>query len=137
MYFSSGETGAGKSSLLNLIMGEHMLPREVLSSTSCICRIFNSEQKKAVVIDENDREIVINDVTKKSLSQYVCIDRSEKKSQRYKTVDIYWPVPMLKVTVNLLIMFLLIVSSYYIAYIYKLNISHISNNIDPKQAFVH
>lgn len=48
----AGETGAGKSSLLNLIMGENMLPREVLSSTSCICRIFNSEQKKAVVIDE-------------------------------------------------------------------------------------
>lgn len=78
-----------------------MLPREVLSSTSCICRIFNSEQKKAVVIDEKGREIEINDVTKKTLSEYVCVDRSEKKSQRYKTVDIYWPVPMLKI-INIL-----------------------------------
>lgn len=92
----AGETGAGKSSLLNLIMGEHVLFEEVLSSTSCICRVFNSEQKKAVVKDENDREIEINDVTKKTLSEYVCVDRSEKKSQRYKIVDIYWPVPMLK-----------------------------------------
>lgn len=96
--FSLGETGAGKSSLLNLIMGEHVLSEEVLSSTSCICRIFNSEQKKAVVKDENGREIEISDVTKKTLSKYVCVDRSEKKSQRYKIVDIYWPVPMLKVT---------------------------------------
>lgn len=94
----AGETSAGKSSLLNLIMGEHMLPQEVLSSTSCICQIFNSKQKKAVVIDENGRSIKINDVTKKSLSEYVCFDRSEKKLQRYKSVDIYWPVPMLKVT---------------------------------------
>lgn len=75
-----------------------MLPQEVLSSTSCICQIFNSKQKKAVVIDENGRSIKINDVTKKSLSEYVCFDRSEKKLQRYKSVDIYWPVPMLKVT---------------------------------------
>lgn len=92
----AGETGAGKSSLLNLIMGERVLSEEVLSSTSCICRIFNSEQKKAVVKDENGREIEISDVTKKTLSKYVCVDRSEKKSERYKIVDIYWPVPMLK-----------------------------------------
>lgn len=92
----AGETSAGKSSLLNLIMGEHMLPREILSSTSCICRIFNSEQKKAVVIDESGRKFEINDVRKETLSKYVCIDRSENKTRRYRTVDIYWPVPMLK-----------------------------------------
>lgn len=56
-----------------------MLPREVLSSTSCICQIINSEQKKAVVIYKDDREIEINDVTRESLSKYVSIDRSEKK----------------------------------------------------------
>lgn len=98
-----GETSAGKSSLLNLLMGEHILPREVLSSTSCICQIFNSEQKKAVVVDESNRTIEINDVTRESLSKYLCVDRSNRKLQGYKSVDIYWPVPMLKVTKSLFI----------------------------------
>lgn len=92
----AGETGAGKSSLLNLIMGEHVLPRQVLSSTSTICQIFNSEQKRAVVTDENGRKFKLDDVTEETLSQYVCVDRSGENKQRYKTVDIYWPVPMLK-----------------------------------------
>ena len=93
-----GETGAGKSSLLNLIMGEHVLPRQVLSSTSTICQIFNSEEKRAVVIDENDEEIHFHDVTAATLSKFVSVDRSGKNTKRYKRVDIYWPLPMLKVT---------------------------------------
>ena len=75
-------------------MGEHILPRQVLSSTSTICQIFNSEEKKAVVIDENDQEINFPNVTEATLSQYVNINQSGKK---YKRVDIYWPMPMLKV----------------------------------------
>lgn len=102
-YFLLGETSAGKSSLLNLLMGEHILPREVLSSTSCICQIINSEQKKAVVIDEDGRKIEINDVTRESLSKYLCVDRSNRKLKGCKSVDIYWPVPMLKVTKSLFI----------------------------------
>nr|XP_022303100.1 uncharacterized protein LOC111110782 [Crassostrea virginica]XP_022303101.1 uncharacterized protein LOC111110782 [Crassostrea virginica]XP_022303102.1 uncharacterized protein LOC111110782 [Crassostrea virginica] len=92
----AGETGAGKSSLLNLIMGEHVLPRQVLSSTSTICQIFNSEEKRAVVIDENDQEIHFPDVTEATLSEFVSMDRSGKNTKRYKRVDIYWPLPMLK-----------------------------------------
>lgn len=122
-----------------------MLPQEVLSSTSCICQIFNSKQKKAVVIDENGRSIKINDVTKKSLSEYVCFDRSEKKLQRYKSVDIYWPVPMLKVTKSFFLFAIWGTYSCYLPlaiaiYVYvcihlQLNISHISY-IDSKSFHV-
>nr|XP_022303099.1 uncharacterized protein LOC111110781 [Crassostrea virginica] len=92
----AGETGAGKSSLLNLIMGEHVLPRQVISSTSTICQIFNSEEKRAVVIDKNGEEIHLHDVTEETLSDFVSVNRSEQNTKRYKRVDIYWPLPMLK-----------------------------------------
>lgn len=84
-------------------MGQHVLPRQVLSSTSTICQIFNSEQKRAVVTDENGGKIYLDDVTEETLSKYVCVDRSGENTQRYKTVDIYWPVPMLKVKSPLLV----------------------------------
>uniref|UniRef100_K1QJ91 Serine/threonine-protein kinase atg1 n=1 Tax=Magallana gigas TaxID=29159 RepID=K1QJ91_MAGGI len=58
--------------------------------------IFNSEQKRAVVTDENGGKIYLDDVTEETLSKYVCVDRSGENTQRYKTVDIYWPIPMLK-----------------------------------------
>ncbi|XP_061179749.1 uncharacterized protein LOC133188377 [Saccostrea echinata] len=92
----AGETGAGKSSLLNLIMGEHVLPRQVLSSTSTICQIFNSDTKRAEVIKTNDEKIVLKDVTEAKLSKYVSVDRSGESMEKYKRVDIYWPLPMLQ-----------------------------------------
>ncbi|XP_056008217.1 uncharacterized protein LOC125665478 isoform X3 [Ostrea edulis] len=92
----AGETGAGKSSLLNLIMGEHVLPRQVLSSTSTICQIFNSDTKRAEVIKKNGETIVLDDVTEVTLSKYVSVDRSGKSDERYTRVDVYWPLPMLQ-----------------------------------------
>ncbi|XP_062578136.1 bacterial dynamin-like protein [Saccostrea cucullata] len=92
----AGETGAGKSSLLNLIMGEHVLPRQVLSSTSTICQIFNSTTKRAEVIKTNGEKIFLNDVSEAKLSKYVSVDRSGESTEKYKEVNIYWPLPMLQ-----------------------------------------
>ncbi|XP_056006855.1 uncharacterized protein LOC130050671 [Ostrea edulis] len=92
----AGETGAGKSSLLNLIMEGDILPQHVLRSTCTICQIFNSDTKRAEVIKKNGEKIYLHDVTKETLSKYVCVDRSGKSDERYKRVNIYWPLPMLK-----------------------------------------
>lgn len=80
--------------MLNLIIGNKILPKGVLQCTSTICHIFNNVEKKAVVIDENDEEIYINDVTLKTLEKYIAFKKSAPK---YKRVDIYWPLPILKV----------------------------------------
>lgn len=90
----AGETSAGKSSLLNLIIGDEILPNGVLSSTFPICQIFNSVEKKVVVINKNGEQKCLNDVTLTTLSEY--IDCSDSK-QNCERVDIYWPLPMLKV----------------------------------------
>lgn len=83
--------------MVNLIIKEHLLPEQVLSSSSTICQIFNNEQKKAVVVDEEGNTIPIDDVTEETLSEYLCVNDSEENMQRYKRVDIYWPVPILQV----------------------------------------
>lgn len=91
-----GDTSAGKSSLVNLIIEEDLLPCGVLSSTSTITRIFNSEGKNATIVGDGQR-YHINNVTKKVLKDIVSVKQSEQNMRRYERVDIFWPVPMLKV----------------------------------------
>lgn len=83
--------------MVNLIIREHLLPEKVMCSSSTVCQIFNDKQKKAVVIDEEENKIDIDDVTKETLSKYLCAKFSEQNIRRYKRVDIYWPVDILKV----------------------------------------
>lgn len=94
----AGETSSGKSSLLNLIIGEKVLPEHLLSSTACICQIFNSVEKKAIAIKEDESQIPIEVVTDEKLKEYVCVERSGQNKQLTcsKRVDIFWPIPMLK-----------------------------------------
>lgn len=92
-----GGPNAGKSSLVNLIIQEHLLPEKILSYSPTIFQIFNNKQKKAVVIDDEGKEIFIDDVTEETLSKYLCARFSKQNKHHYKRVDIYWPIPILKV----------------------------------------
>lgn len=85
--------------MLNLIIGEKVLPEHLLSSTACICQIFNSVEKKAIAIKEDESQIPIDVVTDEKLKEYVCVEKSGQNKQLTcsKRVDIFWPIPMLKV----------------------------------------
>lgn len=91
-----GDTSAGKSSLVNLIIEEDLLPCGVLSSSSTITQIFNSEGKYATIVCDG-KPSRINNVTKKILKDIVSVKQSEENMRCYERVDIFWPVPMLKV----------------------------------------
>lgn len=92
----TGDTSAGKSSLVNLLIAKDLLPCEVLSTSTAITKLFNSKEKKAKVTEENGKQIQINNPTLETLNQYIAGDQSEQNPKRYKSVDISWPVPLLK-----------------------------------------
>ena len=48
LFSLTGETSSGKSSLINLIMGEELLPYSLLSTTSTICEVKFGTKRKIV-----------------------------------------------------------------------------------------
>lgn len=94
-----GDTSAGKSSLVNLIIAKDLLPYGVLSTSTTITQIFNSKERKAIVTYENGKQVQIINPTLEILKEHIGKDRSGQNTRRYKVerVDIYWPVPLLSV----------------------------------------
>ncbi|CAG2216178.1 unnamed protein product [Mytilus edulis] len=98
--FSVGETSAGKSGFINLLIENDILPVSALASTSTIIKIHNSTKKEIRVTDENDKtKLIIFDpdenssLIQKEVKKYVTI---KGEGLNCKCVDIYFPVPMLK-----------------------------------------
>lgn len=94
---SSGESCSGKSSIINLILGEKILPIGVTASTSLVYRIKPSEQYTVSTKNFRDEEI-----QKMSFENWKGIaDKLEvlaKVDNKYISyVDICMPVPLLNV----------------------------------------
>lgn len=107
--FQKGETGAGKSSFINLLLGEDILPCSVLSNTNVICEIGYGEEAFALIhprdesrspeqilcSEEDGMQNFIDELSKK-------IQKTESEDSRqnvYKKAEIYLPQDILKVSV--------------------------------------
>ena len=64
-----GEASAGKSSLLNLLLGEEILPSHVLPCTSAITVIKYGETRHAKVLYRNGTHIDIPNLDKEGLKE--------------------------------------------------------------------
>ncbi|XP_019636106.1 PREDICTED: uncharacterized protein LOC109478780 [Branchiostoma belcheri] len=99
----AGETSSGKSSLLNLILGEEMLPTSTLSTTSIICELRYGEQRRAKVFTWDNQEIDVpldlssDRKSLEKLSAYIHQkgDR-DQETFPYKRAEIYLPLEFLK-----------------------------------------
>ena len=104
-----GESSAGKSSFLNLLLGEQLLPSAVLNATSTICEIkYGLERKLVVHYKDGDpqtglptKSIPLNQSDQSSymdqISSYVHMKGDREKGSPFTKVEIFWPHEFLKV----------------------------------------
>ncbi|XP_078583516.1 dual serine/threonine and tyrosine protein kinase-like [Branchiostoma floridae x Branchiostoma japonicum] len=104
----AGETSAGKSTLLNLLLGDDILPVAHLSSTSTICEVKYGETRQAVVhLREPDPETESHQVTltlsadsevcRQQLEPNIHLKTTERETLPPATkIEIFWPLAFLK-----------------------------------------
>ncbi|XP_028400784.1 uncharacterized protein LOC114523921 [Dendronephthya gigantea] len=102
----AGESSAGKSSLLNLILGEELLAHHVLSSTSTICELKFGEPK-LIVHYKSDKETTrrlpaIYELDKNEdyynqIAPFVqMLSKEREKGSEYGRVELFWPHELLE-----------------------------------------
>lgn len=105
-----GETSAGKSSFVNLLLGVDILPQSSLSCTAAICRIHNSEEKKVTLTYKSGKQIKLDiepniepAEMRKHLKQHVSAQSGHDATRRamdgelLQFVDIWWPIKIIPV----------------------------------------
>ncbi|XP_078692771.1 uncharacterized protein LOC144922644 [Branchiostoma floridae x Branchiostoma belcheri] len=102
----AGETSAGKSSILNMLLGEEILPYSLLSTTSVICELKYGAKRCAVAhLAEADPatgrdtvDIVFQDSVPvmQQLAPYVQQKGDRSAPSPYSKVEIFWPLAYLK-----------------------------------------
>lgn len=88
-----GQFKRGKSTLINALLGEEILPTGVLPLTAIITRLSYARERKAKVLFFNGQQEKID---LSDLAQYVTEKANPKNKKRVKQVNIYYPSPLLK-----------------------------------------
>ncbi|XP_065941981.1 bacterial dynamin-like protein [Magallana gigas] len=92
----AGETSSGKSSIINLILDEEILPTGITSCTSRVCRVKHGEQFVISTKDNNDEELeeLSFENLNKMAKQMEILAKTDDEKIRY--VDVYMPAPLLQ-----------------------------------------
>nr|KAG5695653.1 hypothetical protein BaRGS_029143 [Batillaria attramentaria] len=100
----TGETGSGKSSLVNLVAGCQILPTDLIQGTKTICELRHSETRKFVAHPWDQKHGVLareckqeSDVERflKELKHHVTYADMQTDESPYEKIEIYWPLPIL------------------------------------------
>ncbi|XP_078592474.1 uncharacterized protein LOC144871209 isoform X2 [Branchiostoma floridae x Branchiostoma japonicum] len=93
----AGETSSGKSSLINVLLGEDLLPSHHLSCSSVICKVQYGEDQRAIVHFKNKPPATIPlPAGKEDLAGHLFKKSDREKESGCKDVDIYLPLDYLE-----------------------------------------
>ena len=94
---STGETSAGKSSLINLLLNEQVLPTGVLQNTLTICEISYGAKQEAVIHFGNKEKtsLRLGDIKSDTLKQF--IEKPTNDEDWCEKIEIKTPNSLLKV----------------------------------------
>lgn len=97
IFYQTGETSCGKSSIINLILGEMILPTSITASTSRVCRIKHFERCMVSTRNSKDEEIesFLFENSMEMAKKLETLAQTDDEEISY--VDIYMPVPLLQV----------------------------------------
>ena len=94
-----GETSSGKSTLMNLFLGDAtILPAHTLSCTSTICEIRYGEKPETNIVLSDGRKRRVDYDDRGKYMRREGADRAQKFEHEY--VEIFHPTQLLKVTFN-------------------------------------
>ncbi len=88
-----GQFKRGKSTLINALIGNDLLPTAVLPLTSIITMIKFGEEQKVKIIFENER---VQEIPQHELYNYITESGNPKNDKKVKLVEILFPSEFLK-----------------------------------------
>lgn len=108
-----GNFSAGKSTMINALIGEDVLPSYPMPTTAVMTELRYGESKKIIMypkkgenIDGHGDKPFSVPATKEAIEQYVTIDNdaeinaldidNEKITSKFEKMELYWPLEMLK-----------------------------------------
>lgn len=96
--FVAGETSSGKSTIINLIVGENIVPIKIQASTRKVCRIKYSEKLQVSTL--NAEGIIIKDMFFENTQEMktFLLTTIESTDKSVQIVDVWYPVKLLKVS---------------------------------------
>ena len=95
--FLTGETSAGKSSLINLLLSDHVLPTHILQNTYTICEISYGPRKEAVIHFSKEDSLELEESEFDKIQQFIEQPLPAEDDNRCERIEIKIPNQLLEV----------------------------------------
>ena len=92
-----GGFACGKTSMINALIGENLLPTVFLPETAIVYELHYGNQKRVTVYPKDDNPFDLREVTTDEILKYVSLCTEDVRiTAKFEKMVIYWPLEILK-----------------------------------------